>query len=799
MKIMPKGQTAFFLCFILFSAVFSRAQSINLFEEYAPEKRLNLVLGDGPGGAWYALGVLQAVEKYRLPVTHLYGSGWGLWVAALWSQGYSLSQLEDILRHAQRVRQQSIPTIAEQLGPTKPAESSSWLTQAISEDSVASVEMRFSFRLDSLDQIHWVSLPHSTHSEPRRIGRNTLSDLLLQQPLLSLKTQGRKQRVRIPWQSLVCREQDQTIHSIGRGSDFSLASVYQHEYSQLLLGQVYYSMEHCTAIPVQWLLNLPGQTLFAASWTQRSYPGLPASWTHQIHQGLNALQQSSHVIGALPHHGIMNQDVQDSSAAWIEQGFMTMRAQLGKLHNQGYAPQVWPVRTHFLPSLTGFTPVFTQVPSDAHAHLAAYWREEDHWEDSFLNFVDSVVASQLYEDLDIRMVLQKTSEHTSILGADTSTLVLGVQATPRYVWKLGAGALGSSPIGFAFHGSAGLTFISQYAYSLFVEGLYGDRLKGLLTTLKLSQIQNGDIEISGVVDIRKWHWPRWSGFYRVSPYSYLEEETRQDFVLSVPWYPSVHWAVVPNVRFGSSRYATGVWADRQSDSSARSESRYEVNLLDVGVDLSRHHSVHQQNWFDQRGTSYDLDLHLRSAAPIALGTSPGAPLYGRIQGKAQWGYDWLPWLSTHLRAAGGVDFRYSKKDHKFIYPESLQVITGVLADPALSFRYKQHIELTPFASEFVIPHYYSFHYLSASADLGLHDQGSGFWLTGGVLRDFEGEDLANGLKQVRFALEPCLRLRWHSIDLKFGLHFAGNRDDWGDLLDSKEDWITFIQLGAFPW
>ena len=64
-----------------------------------PESRPSLLyLEGGEGAVWYHIGVLEAIEKFRIPIDTIVGSSWGAWIGALWSAGWSAQQIAHFMQ-----------------------------------------------------------------------------------------------------------------------------------------------------------------------------------------------------------------------------------------------------------------------------------------------------------------------------------------------------------------------------------------------------------------------------------------------------------------------------------------------------------------------------------------------------------------------------------------------------------------------------------------------------------------------------------------------------------------------------
>ena len=56
-----------------------------------------LYLGGGERSPWFQLGVFYAIEEYGIPVDSVVATSWGAWMAALWTRGVPLDDIQKIM------------------------------------------------------------------------------------------------------------------------------------------------------------------------------------------------------------------------------------------------------------------------------------------------------------------------------------------------------------------------------------------------------------------------------------------------------------------------------------------------------------------------------------------------------------------------------------------------------------------------------------------------------------------------------------------------------------------------------
>ena len=63
----------------------------------AKKTKTVLYLGGGERSPWFHLGVLYALEEYKIPVDSIVATSWGAWMGALWSLGVSIDDIQRLM------------------------------------------------------------------------------------------------------------------------------------------------------------------------------------------------------------------------------------------------------------------------------------------------------------------------------------------------------------------------------------------------------------------------------------------------------------------------------------------------------------------------------------------------------------------------------------------------------------------------------------------------------------------------------------------------------------------------------
>jgi NTE family protein len=135
-----------------------------------------LYLGGGERSPWYHLGVLYALEEYKIPVDSIVATSWGAWMGAMWSLGVSIDDIQRLMLD---------PHIADYLGVNsinaKTEHDAFGLPVSI--DGVPSLRQRFSFYADTAGNVYrsMHALVPDTASIERSLSRLRFEESLYRQ------------------------------------------------------------------------------------------------------------------------------------------------------------------------------------------------------------------------------------------------------------------------------------------------------------------------------------------------------------------------------------------------------------------------------------------------------------------------------------------------------------------------------------------------------------------------------------------------------------------------------------------
>ena len=751
---------------------------------------LALYLGGGDGGGWYAIGVLQAIEQYRIPVTKITASGSAAWVAAMWSEGYSLKDIQGRLKQVDVLAPSLLWETSvhhESLASARMKRALPSLPNSVAAQGFPAISLEYTVLKDSLQAPHVVpALSVQRDSQ----GSENLAKLLLQEPLLGLIAQTSSKAARIPWDVLACDEFNaQIVHSPTRPSlDFlagAMGLARKDKQAHSLS-----SLESCGADFVSILANqaTPQFWLLAFSWPERPNPTMPAILRTQVERISKDTTLAK--LWIRPH--ISRLDSSTSSEYWVRQGFETVRARLGDLRGLNLSPVDWNNIQQRAPSLESVQPAFDELSAEYQNHLGSFWPESQVWTQDVVDFTKAVQQNNLYDSLEFNVVTQKTSDPGD--GHEFSVPVLAVRALPEPRAELALGGFGSSIIGPEVAGRARLRFVNQLEFDFGVTGMYGNVWQGVTPSIRLSRIHGGTIAFSGDVELLSFRGANLYNNLGVSSvaddYSKLNSEDRRNVNLRVHWLFDKDYELRSCVLIGHSDFSTPMLL--LLDSSGRKAS---VNSLDAHAELESN-TGRESPYFALDGFHIWSQAGFRSVS-IQNASNPSAPLYARGQVRLNWSKPLTENFHFGLQGEAGID-GHIHNGNSWVYPDSMVLVEGGVEDPALANQYKMQIRPTPFSTLMPLPQFASHGYACAVGSVAAHINGNGLWIFAAWVHDVVGPDRWNNLEQTRLTLEPMVRLHWKSLEILAGGQQTANYSQASNLTNLNF-WTGILQVGFPPF
>ena len=138
-----------------------------------------LYLGGGERSPWFQLGVFYAIEEYGIPVDSVVATSWGAWMAALWTRGVPLDDIQKIMLDSAIA-----PFVGHDLAA--PANKAGYrevdsYELPISVSGIPSMRKRFALTMDSAFSVH--SDSKSLTPDSMQVVRSLAKKLLLNKML----------------------------------------------------------------------------------------------------------------------------------------------------------------------------------------------------------------------------------------------------------------------------------------------------------------------------------------------------------------------------------------------------------------------------------------------------------------------------------------------------------------------------------------------------------------------------------------------------------------------------------------
>lgn len=719
--------------------------------------RVNLILSGGPAGPWYDLGVLQAVEKFRIPLHHLVTSGWGAWVGGLWAEGFSTSQIQKELR--------SIDSLL-----VTDSTQTSWFAST----GTPALHLRFSNPAQNQDMVQI-----GTRND---VSLSLVRELRLQKGFLGRALFPQSPARRLPWQVVLCDAStampvvSQTTALapwVFRSMDLSASARSMPNYLP---------MEQCGAYSPGLFPQDENQIwLYSSSWPERSDSLLNYPLRKQIKEIRS--QADLHWIWMHPHQYSRNISSPDSL---MQLGFQSVRSSLGKLRNWQLEPKKWELPELDLASLKGVQIGYDDVGSEYQNHLASLWPEGDDWQASLESFSRNVAKNGMYDSLSLQLVGQKNGEQGD--KEDSHIALLALHAAPLSQFEMDLGGWGSSYVGPHAYAKSRLRIVDQYEYQFQLEGDYGESYKRFRPRLGIAGLQSSTLELSLLFDLGVESYQRIWNRVEYDVKRQLLEVSYRDFSFEANWMHKSHrfWNFQMGMRSDAFQSEVSVegYAEEKLTSEWVKTSTLKANLT---YSNGKESNALPQPFADSLYWSF---LGGIESSSLQIPGMSNAPLYGHWAFLAGGNYKWRPWLSVGGWTQAGVEGRLS--DGSWVYPKEIELLPGDYLDASISSYWLGSMRPSVFSMAMPGDFWKSPHFALATANVGFHlPSGDGLWCYAGVSRDFK-------TSWNRLVLEPVLRVHKESLEILLGAHKTFDLEKSSEsFVFSPESWNFLFQIGFF--
>ncbi len=685
-------------------------------------KKSVLYLSGGERSPWFHLGVLYAIENYKVRIDSVVGTSWGAFVGYLWTHGMTLDDIQRVLLD---------PYLQGYVGHNmfddlynKKSKQASW---PISPDGVPSLRYRFALQPDSSMTLQKVS----KSIEPDTVAqRYALAKLRLQEAMNRVP-----RGAVIPFTVLGCN-----------GVEWETS---EYVFKSLPLIENYNSGELCPGLAVPYE-DVYDQVPIISVGIPRVAKASVSSWNSPWQRILfekplqNLSYQESGVV-LRAHYA-----TDSSYTAWIQAGFSAL---------ERHATELIPFRNDSLDYTAlkkvatpwfKFKPSYDSLSAETHTTIASYWNESDTGMVAPENFLKSISKERSYDSVSFDML-------------PTGNVLIGAKVSPTVDVSLGG--FGSSAIGPHAYGDMTLSFVNQMDIALGVSGFVGPRSYGVSPQLIISRLWSRDWRVR-----LRYDWQTLRPFE-----SYLDDnvylttprgEKRSDFNMWVSYHLTPDQQVLLNFMIG----------DRTLD-FAHVYRLKDLETWPVSPALQyRYEGGDTDPFFAYSGQSIFLEWGLQSVR-YKIDIAELIPIYHELTLEMFASRSPVSFLTMGIFLGGGLD-TYHDEGHGYVYPRSTKLM------PLDNF-YRRRVAATPWTGEWYNPELLSHHYGLARLNLGLHKGMLGMWVFGAYVRDFE-ENPSAQLGPDKFVLEPTLRFAYKSISVSGGMSRLVDRktlDELGDVMD----------------
>lgn len=694
-------------------------------------KKSVLYLGGGEHSVWYHLGVLYAIESYSIPVDSIVAASWGAYVGFLWAKGLALDDIQRILLDSYMVE-----AVGHNEFDDLYKTSERKFEIPLSTSGIPSMRHRFTVSADSTGELYH----HTKTLEPdSQYVKRSLSKLRLQESLFRQPAE-----FAIPF----------TVDGVaGEGENIA-----DNVFRSLPLRENTTSGELAPflVIPRE---EVPGQLPIISVASPITVSENNAPWQSPWQKAL--AQKELQNISSQPGVIVRAHTVQDTSRnAWIQAGFSAVERRLSELmelrpRKVDYAAQ----KRSTLPWFR-FNPVFDSLSAELHSAVKTYWNPEDTGMVAPENFAYDLIQNPVYDSVNLEML---------------TTGELMVDASVKPTFDVYAGGFGSNAIGPNAYAGVDMYYANQMEFEVSLSGFWGGKSYGFMPGLTISRLWKKNWSFFIGYDWKKLETLESYG-NDAPDITRIYSEKRGDINMSIAYQLDNMQRLSLNFLLGNREFELSpIYYKEEFETKPISPSvRYTLASGDSSL------------WFSRRGFVVDANLGLQSIG-FDFGRNDVIPIYFKGDIEARYSGSPRSYLTFGAAVAGGIE-AYHDEGNGYVYPKSFDYA-------ALNNCYRQHIKATPWSTEWYNSDLSSHHYGLIRLNGGLHYHGSGFWVYGAYVRDYEENSLAL-LNKNKFILEPAFRLVYKSLNAYFGISQMVDNDSLGDL-KKFDDYKFFVRVGNY--
>lgn len=700
-----------------------------------------LYLGGGERSPWFQLGVFYAIEEYGIPVDSVVATSWGAWMAALWTRGVPLDDIQKIMLD---------PAIAPFVGhdlaaPTNKAgyrEVDSY-ELPISVSGIPSMRKRFALTMDSAFSVH--SDSKSLTPDSMQVVRS-LAKLRFQESLYRQRS-----RIQIPFAVQSCESGKAVV--VGNSTQEVIASLplwkSPKDSSENVSGELcpYYAM------PIED--NAQELSIIVVADPLRA-PIVGDERTRLIKR------HASEILASQPGIIVRAHTILDTArAAWIQSGFTSFEKQLGSFKVLNGRRHAYSADQKGAMPWFKFEPSYDSLSSEVQNAVKSYWLESDTGMVAPENFALNLLQNPAYDSLDLNM---RPSGHVT------------VESSVKPVVDFAVGGFGSNAFGPNLYGEASVHYVDHVEIELVMAGFWGEHSYGFRPRLNISKLWNRHWDLQFGYDYLKL--VPLKGFNgNTHRWLRILSEERSDLMMDLLYTVDSRQRVSAEFRFGSRYY----------DLDSAYYGNREMKAYPVSPMLHyRYLNGEDDNWFANNGYALNVWGGFES-----IGYDDGiidvVPIYWKLLADARYTISPVRFVTLTAAAAGAIE-RYHDEGHGYVSPKSFD-------KPPLDVAYRQHAAATPWSTEWYNPELSSHEYAMVRLNGGLHGDYLGAWIFGAYYHDFEDSPYAD-LDADKFVFEPALRFAYKSVTLYAGLSRVVDYGTFGDLTHLS-GYNYFVRVGNY--
>ena len=709
--------------------------AVTVADSAAPLKTV-LYLGGGERSPWFQLGVLYAVEEYGIPVDSIVATSWGAWIAALWSRGVPLDEIQKLMLDSAVA-----PYVGHNLSSTENRDGyrdADYLEWPISVSGTPSIRQRFTL---SLDSAHFLERQKKLLTPDSMQVVRALAKLRLQESLYRQRS-----NYKIPLAVQSCESGKPVL--LGNSTPQVIASLPLWENADGELCPYY-------AMPAED--NAGELSIIVASDPLRApLTGSPSEQLLKRHAADVLASQPGVIIRA---HTILD----TSRSAWIQAGFSSFEKRLADFAVlQGRRTDYTKDRVAAKPWFR-FEPLYDSLSSQVQNAVKSNWDDSDTGMVAVEKFGYSLLQNPAYDSLDLNMLPSGN---------------LAVESSVHPVIDVAAGGFGSNAIGANAYFEASLHYIDHIEIELVLAGFWGMSSYGFQPRLNISKLWN-----------RHWSLQLGYDYLNLVPLKSFNNEYHRNIRIEAEERSDLKMNLVYTVDSRQQVSAEFVFGSRTFDLDSLYYGGRDIKTYPVSPMLHyRYLKGVDENWFADNGYALNVFGGFES-----IGYDDGiidvVPIYWKMLADARYTISPVPFATFTVAAAGAIE-RYHDEGHGYVSPKSFEIAP-------LDVAYRQHAAATPWSTEWYNPELSSHEYAMLRFNAGLHGASFGAWIFGAYYHDFEDSPYAE-LDVDKFVFEPALRFAYRSLVIYAGVNRVLDKSGFENLHHLKH-YDYFIRIGNYEF